>query len=124
MTAGRRGPHPGDGPTHTGLRPQTAATLAYAAWWLSGALMLALEPRHPYVRFHARQALVGFGLIWLVGAGVWAASFVAAFVSPVLFRALAVVGPVVWLVGLVFWGICLVRAWKGDAWALPFTRGR
>jgi uncharacterized membrane protein len=123
MTAGPEAPHPGAGPTSTGLRPETAAALAYAVWWLSGALMLMLEPRHPFVRFHARQALVGFGVIWLAGVALWAASFLAAFVSPPLFRVLAVLGPVVWLGGLVLWGACVVRALKGDAWALPFTRG-
>jgi uncharacterized membrane protein len=124
MTTGARGRDAHAEPTNTGLGPETAAALAYALWWVSGALMLALEPRHRFVRFHARQALVGFGTLWAVGVSVWAASFLAAFVSPSLFRVLAVLGPAVWLVVLWLWVTCIVRAWRGEAWRLPFTRGR
>ncbi|MCL4845483.1 MAG: DUF4870 domain-containing protein [Acidobacteria bacterium] len=124
MTTGAFGREADAEPTSTGLGPETAAVLAYALWWVSGALMLALEPRHRFVRFHARQALVGFGTLWAVGVAVWAASFLAAFVSPSLFRFLAVLGPAIWLAGLALWVTCIVQAWRGEAWRLPLTRGR
>lgn len=124
MTTGALGREADAEPTRTGLGPETAAVLAYALWWVSGALMLALEPRHRFVRFHARQALVGFGTLWAVGVAVWAASFLAAFVSPSLFRFLAVLGPAIWLAGLALWVTCIVQAWRGAAWRLPLTRGR
>lgn len=108
-------------PTSTGLPPRLAACLAYSAWWVSGALVLAAEPTHPFVRFHARQALVGFGAIWLVGVVLWAASFLAAFVSPWAFRAVAVLANLVWVGGLTAWVVCLVAAGRGRRWALPLV---
>jgi uncharacterized membrane protein len=83
-------------------------------------LVLAAEPHHPFVRFHARQALVGFGALWLLGVALWASSFVAAFASPVVFRALAVLANVVWACGLVAWVACMVGAARGARWALPW----
>ena len=112
------------GPTATGLPPRAAACLAYAAWWASGALVLAVEPAHPFVRFHARQALVAFGALWLVGVALWTTSFVAAFVSPWLFRGAALLANLVWVVGLVAWGACLVSAARGRCWAVPWLPRR
>lgn len=109
-------------PTTTGLPPRLAACLAYSGWWLSGALLLAAEPRHPFVRFHARQALIGFGLLWLLGMALWAASFAAAFLSPGAFTAASVANYAVWTVGLLAWVVCLVVAARGGEWSLPWMR--
>ncbi len=49
--------------TSTGLAPRTAATLAYAAWWITGLMFWFLEREDRFVRFHAAQAMVGFGAI-------------------------------------------------------------
>lgn len=105
--------------TASGLGPRVAACLAYSAWWVSGALVLAIEPAHPFVRFHARQAWVGFGTIWLAGVACWAASFATAFVSPVVFRATAVLANLIWAAGVACWLACLVSAARGRRWVMP-----
>lgn len=110
--------------TVSGLSPQAAACLAYAMWWLSGALMLAIEPTHPFVRFHARQALRVFGAIWLAGVTCWVLTFVLVFVSPLGFRVAAVLMQITWTVGVVAWVVCLVKAWKGERWIVPWIGPR
>lgn len=110
--------------TATGLSPRTAATLGYAAWWVSGALFLIIEPTHPYVRFHARQSLIALGLVWLIGFCLWALSFAALFVSVAGFRVTAVLAQVTWAVGVVVWIVCLVQAWRGRWWRVPGMKGR
>jgi uncharacterized membrane protein len=117
-------PHAPAVTTATGLSPRAAACLAYALWWASGALMLALEPAHPFVRFHARQALRAFGLIWLTGVAFWVLSFVLVFVSPVGFRVAAVLGQLTWGAGVLAWAACLVRAWRGERWPIPWLGSR
>ena len=37
--------------TSTGLAPRTAATLAYAAWWMTGLIFWLLEREDRFVRF-------------------------------------------------------------------------
>ena len=54
-----------DTPT-TGLPRRVAAPLAYAGWWVTGALFWFFERRDRYVRFHAAQACVAFGAIAVV----------------------------------------------------------
>lgn len=107
------------GATATGLSPRVAATLAYAAWWVTGGLFLLLEPDHPYVRFHARQAFRGLGLIWLVGAGMWGVGVLAVFVSVPLFRVAVVGAQLTWAVGVALWLTCLLQAWRGERWGIP-----
>jgi len=114
-------PTPPTGPTATGLDPRTAAVLAYLAWWLTGALFLALEPTHRFVRFHARQALVVFGLISIVGVALWLACLLSMFVSPVLFRVTAVLAPTVWVAGVALWAACLAQAARGRWWRVPIV---
>jgi uncharacterized membrane protein len=97
--------------------------LAYAAWWLTGGLFLAVET-HPFVRFHARQALVVFGLISAIGLALLAASLLSVFVSPALFRVAAVVAPLVWAAGAALWVACVVQAARGRRWRVPFVPAR
>jgi uncharacterized membrane protein len=108
-------------PTWTGLSPPTAAVLAYGAWWVSGAVFLVLEPGHPFVAFHARQAFRVFGTLWLAGTALWALGFLSVFVSPVLFRALSAASQLTWALGIVLWGVCLFHAARGRRWRVPGT---
>jgi uncharacterized membrane protein len=105
----------------TGLTPRAAATLAYLAGPLSGALLLATEPANAFVRFHAWQAVVGLGLLGLGAVGCLTLAFVLLLVSPTAFWAflwLAAATGAAWI-GL--WAFCLVNAYKGHAKKLPLA---
>ena len=103
----------------TGLAPNTAAALAYLAWWVSGLLFFLIERDSRFVKFHAAQALVGLGAIWALGVGMWAIAFAAIFVSVAVSTVLLYAAYAVWLAGIAAWAICTVRAWKGDEFELP-----
>jgi uncharacterized membrane protein len=107
------------GDTNSGLSPGAAGALAYLAWWFSGLVMLLVEPRQPFVRFHAWQAVIAFGAVWLLGTALWLGGLVAMFVSMRLFQALVVAGQLVFAGGLVLGLVCLYKAWHGERWALP-----
>ena len=57
-----------DALTTIGLPGRVAAPLAYAGWWITGALFWFLERRDLYVRFHAAQSCVVFGIVAVVVA--------------------------------------------------------
>jgi uncharacterized membrane protein len=105
--------------TNSGLSPGAAGALAYLMWWVSGVVMLLVEPRQGFVRFHAWQSIIAFGTIWLLGTTLWMGGLIAVFVSTRLFQTLAFAGQAVWVAGLLLWGICLYKAWHGERWALP-----
>ena len=103
----------------TGLPPNAAAALSYLAWWLSGLLFFLVERESRFVKFHAAQALVGLGGIWVVGLTLWVFAFAALFVSAAAFKILLYVAYGVWLLGMIAWAVCLVRAWQGQEFELP-----
>jgi uncharacterized membrane protein len=94
--------------------------LAYVLWWATGALLLVVEPEHPFVRFHARQAFRVFGLIWLAGVLLWGLGLLVLLSSMTAFRVLAVLGQGVWLVGVALWVVAMSQAWRGRLWAVPW----
>ena len=108
-------------PSSTGLPPASAAALSYLAWWLSGLLFFLVERENRFVKFHAAQALVGLGGIWAVGLALWILAFIALFISALVFKILLYVAYGVWLIGMIAWAVCLIRAWQGDEYELPWA---
>lgn len=105
----------------TGLAPNAAAALSYLAWWLSGLLFFLVERESRFVKFHAAQAIVGLGALWAVGLTLWVFALAALFVSASAFKILLYMAYGVWLLGLIAWAFCIVRAWKGDEFELPWA---
>ena len=107
----------------TGLPPHAAAALSYLAWWLSGLLFFLVEKESRFVKFHAAQATVGLGAIWAGGLTLWVFAFIALFVSAFVFKILLYLAYGVWVLGMVAWAVCLIRAWQGDVFELPWAGG-
>ena len=107
--------------TSTGLAPRTAATLAYAAWWITGLIFWLLEREDRFVRFHAAQAIAAFGAIALLvilfgGLAGASLSFLPAAFPPLLVAAF-----VTWLGGLALWLVAMWKAASGDAFRIPLA---
>lgn len=105
----------------TGLTPEVAALLAYLAGPFSGALLLATERTSAFVRFHAWQSVVGLGLLGVTAVLSLILAFALLIVSPTAFWVmfwLAGIAAAAWVVA---WGTCLVQAYKGKRWKLPFA---
>ena len=98
-----------------------AAALSYAAWWVSGLFVFLVERESRFVKFHAAQAMVGLGGLWALGLVLWGLAFAALFLSAILFTVLLYVAFAVWLLGVAVWAVCVVRAWKGEEFELPWA---
>jgi uncharacterized membrane protein len=86
------------------------AALAYALGAISGAIVLAFERRHRFVRFHAAQSVIfslGVMLFSLLASGL-----------PLLSRP---VGQVLGLAAIVVWIYLMVQAFRGRWFKLPFV---
>jgi uncharacterized membrane protein len=103
----------------SGLSSRTGSVLAYLAWWITGALMLAVERRDPTIRFHAAQALVGLGVIWLAGLAAAGAAFLLLLFSSSAFNVMLWLAIGIWCAGVVLWVICLYKAARGEPWRMP-----
>lgn len=87
----------------TGLPKNTAAALAYVLGWLTGIVMLLIE-KDPFVRFHAMQSIITFGLLTIVS------------LVPVIGWALS---PLVMIVGFILWLVLIFKAYQGEKFKLP-----
>jgi len=96
----------------TGLNANTAALLCYVFGWISGLVFFILEKDSKFVRFHALQSIVVFGILHLaVMFFNW-----LPFIGNILSAALGVVTLVVWIVLMVkaSQGVKYKVWWAGD----------
>ena len=87
----------------TGLPKNTAAALSYVLGWLTGIVFLLIE-KDPFVRFHAMQSIITFGLLTII-------SFV-----PIIGWLLS---PLAMIVGFVLWLVLIFKAYQGEEFKLP-----
>lgn len=87
----------------TGLPKNTAAALSYVLGWLTGIIFLLIE-KDPFVRFHAMQSIITFGILTLL-------SFI-----PVIGWILS---PLVMIVGFILWLVLIFKAYQGEEFKLP-----
>ncbi len=106
---------------HTGLTPRVAASLAYLAGPLSGALLLAIEPASRFVRFHAWQAVFALGLLGIAAVVFLGLAFVLLVVSPTAFWTMLWLAAATGAAWIGVWGLCVVSAYKGRALKLPLA---
>jgi uncharacterized membrane protein len=89
-----------------------AGVVCYAGGWITGLIMFLIDKR-PFVRFHAAQSIVVFGLLNLIYIGLasmlFAASFGAGF-------GLLSIGR---LFALALWIVLMVKAYQGQMFRLP-----
>src|SRR5947208_14825648 len=53
-------------PTSTGLNGRTEALLSYLLGWFSGLIFFLIERKNRFVRFHAAQSFIFFGIVSVV----------------------------------------------------------
>lgn len=105
----------------TGLSPRLAAVLAYSAWWISGALLWWLERRDPFVRFHAAQAVVAFGLVSLLVAAFVGLAVASLALLPEAFVPFLWAAGLTWVAGEVLWVVAIWQAAYGRIWRMPLV---
>ena len=103
----------------TGLPPRVAAALAYAGWWVTGALLWLVERRDGFVRFHAAQSLVVFGAAAAVIAGFMGLALVALQFLPSAFSMFLGAAGVTAIAALLLWILAVTQALRGVRWRVP-----
>ena len=73
------------------------------------------------MRFHAWQALVGLGALGGAALGFLLLAFVMLLFSPLAFRGMLWLSSATAAAWIALWAICLVQAWRGRLWKLPFA---
>ena len=122
-------PPPGQiGKSSTGLDENIAALLSYVFGWVSGLVFFLMEKDSKLVRFHAMQSILFCVVIAVVSIALWVLFFVFVLIGSslpdIMGTVIGLLGTLIWLVYSVFlliaWVLCLVRAYQGKFFKLPF----
>ena len=102
--------------TSVGLDENVAGLLCYVLGWVTGLIFFILEKENKFVRFHALQSIVVFGVLSVVNI-VFGILSVIPFVG-IIFLVL------LWLIGIlafVLWIILMIKAYQGQRYKVPWA---
>jgi uncharacterized membrane protein len=88
-----------------------AAALTYALGWVTGIAFLLVEKESPFVRFHAMQSTITFGLITM--------AYVVLNVIPILGFLVAFF--ILMPLSVVLWLLLILKAFQGEKFKLPMV---
>jgi len=94
--------------TSTGLQENVAGLLCYVLGWVSGLVFILLEAENKFVRFHAMQSIIVFGVLNIIGIVFGWIPWLG-----------LVIGSLVGLFGFVLWIVLMVKAYQGVMYKLP-----
>ena len=112
-------PRPADAtpPTEvtTGLQPHIAGFLCYILGWISGVVFLFIEGKDKFVRFHAWQSIVTFGIL----TALLVILSILSLVGGLLSISLMIIYWLVFVLSIVLWIFLMLKAYQGHIYKLP-----
>ena len=94
----------------TGLEENVAGLLCYILGWVTGLVFFLIEKDSNFVRFHAMQSIIVFGVLCV-------ASIILNWI-PIIGQ---VLGGLIGLLALVLWIILMIKAYQGEKFKLPWA---
>ena len=92
----------------TGLSANVAGLLCYVLGWITGIIFIVLEKKSTYVRFHAWQSIMTFGVLTV-------AQLVLGWIPFVGWILNILIG----ILMFVLWLILIIQAGTGKMWKVP-----
>lgn len=105
-----------------GLDENIAGALTYLLGFITGIVFLFIEEENEFVRFHAAQSTVTFGVIFGINIVFMIINTVLAFIPVIGWIIAALFTLVQMLFGLAtiaLWLVLMFKAFQGDRWSLP-----
>jgi uncharacterized membrane protein len=94
----------------TGLSANVAGLLSYVLGWITGIIFIVLEKKSTFVKFHAWQSIMTFGVLT---------------VAQLIFGWIPIAGWIISiLIGIlmfVLWLILIIQAGTGKMWKVPWA---
>ncbi len=109
--------------TSVGMSANTAGLLCYVGGWISGIVFAVIEKKSTFVKFHAWQSIMTFGIlsvVQIIVSGILAAIAVATL-SPGLVAFIGILGTIIWILTFGLWIALMIQAGTGKMWKLPWV---
>jgi uncharacterized membrane protein len=109
--------------TSVGMSPNVAGLLCYVLGWVTGIIFVVLEKKSTFVKFHAWQSIMTFGVLTVAHLILSAmlGAIAIATLSPGLAIFAGVMGWIISILGLILWIILMIQAGTGKMWKLPWA---
>ena len=107
----------------TGMSANVAGLLCYVAHWITGIIFVVLEKKSKFVKFHAWQSIMTFGVLfvaWLVLSPLLGTIAVLTF-SPGLIIFAGVMNVILWVLMVGLWIALMILAYQGKMWKVPWV---
>jgi len=107
----------------TGMSANVAGLLCYVAAWITGIVFVLLEKKSTFVKFHAWQSIMTFGVLFVVQiiVGVILSAIAVATFSPGLLIFTGVVSVIIWVAIVGLWIALMITAGTGKKWKVPWA---
>jgi len=96
--------------TSTGLTENVAGLLCYVLGRVSGIVFILIEQENKFVRFHAIQSIIVFGVLTL-------ASIIIGWI-PIIGVGIA---GIIWVLGFILWLVLMIKATQGGKGKIPWA---
>ncbi|MBA7683018.1 hypothetical protein ES703_91374 [subsurface metagenome] len=96
--------------TSIGLSENVAGLLCYVLGWVSGIVFFLIEPDNKFVRFHAIQSIIVFGILNIASVILGWIPFIGPFFA--------------WIIGVlsfILWIVLMIKAYQGTRYKVPWA---
>jgi uncharacterized membrane protein len=94
----------------TGLSANVAGLLCYVLGWVTGIIFVVLEKKSTFVKFHAWQSIMTFGVLFV-------ASLILSWIPFIGW----ILGTLIGILSFVLWIILIIQAGTGKMWKVPWA---
>lgn len=101
--------------TSAGLSPNVSGLLCYSLGWISGTILLFVKKEDSFVRFHARQSIVIFGILTVP---ILILNFIV-LANDILYLLLVILYWIIIIFSVFLWIILMFKAYHGQTYKLP-----
>jgi len=107
----------------TGMSANVAGLLCYVAGWITGIIFIVLEKKSIFVKFHAWQSIMTFGILTAAHLILYTILRAIAFATflPGLAIFAGVLGTIIWILMVILWIILVIQAGTGKMWKVPLA---
>ena len=94
----------------TGMSANVAGLLCYVLGWITGIVFVILEKKSTFVKFHAWQSIMTFGVLTVALLILTWIPFIGWILSILI-----------WILWVVLWIILVIQAGTGKMWKVPWA---
>ncbi len=109
----------------TGMSANQAGFLCYVLGWVTGIIFVVLEKKSTFVKFHAWQSIMTFGVLTVAHLILSTILGEIAYENFLWLHGLAIFAAVMgWIIGIlifILWIILMIQAYQGKMWKVPWA---